>query len=59
MKAYGLHLGMWRDEDYGPQSKHRKMKAKNRREYRRLLHKEERNKTKRQINKDLEDLNNG
>lgn len=55
MKPYGLHFGMWRDEDYGPPSKYRKVKAKNRREYRRLLHKEARNKVKREIRKELDD----
>lgn len=53
MKAYGLHFGMWRDEDYGPSSKYCDMKSKKRREWRRILHKEERNRIKKLIRREL------
>jgi hypothetical protein len=40
MKPYGTELRLiWADEEYGPPSKYRKIKSKNRREWRRILHK--------------------
>ena len=51
MKPYGSEnqKWFWRDEEYGPSSKHCKMKSKNRREWRRILHKKGRNNSKKEI----------
>ena len=50
MKPYGTELRLiWADEEYGPSSKYRKMKSKNRREWRRILHKMGRSAGKKEI----------
>lgn len=49
MKPYGWKHGLWRSEDFGPSSKHRKMKSKNRRRSRQLLHKKARNTSDRNL----------
>ena len=49
MRPYGWRQTMWRDEDGGPTSKHRKMTSKNRQRERQLLHKSERARTKQEI----------
>ena len=49
MRPYGWKQRMWKDEDGGPTSKYRNLSSKKRKESRRLLHKSERNKIKREI----------
>lgn len=49
MKQYGWRRGLWRDEEYGPTSKHRNMSSKKRQHERRCLKKQERSRTKQQL----------
>ncbi len=48
MRAYGLRPGQWRDVEGGPPSRWAKLSAKQRKESRRLLHKQARNDAKRE-----------
>jgi len=50
MRAYGLRPCQFRDEEFGPQTKHApNIRSKNRRTSRRLLHKQGRNDAKRDL----------
>ena len=49
MFPYGLKPGEWRDEDCGPPSRCRKVKAKNRHESRRSMHKVARGQAKKAL----------
>ena len=49
MKPYGWRQHMWRDDDGGPTTKHRKLTAKSRHRDRQLLHKSERARTKAEL----------
>lgn len=54
MKAYG-DRGYWETEDYGPPSKMGKLSSKNRKESRRMLHKQGRIDGKEEICRELID----
>lgn len=56
MKPYGIKPGEWRSEDCGPPSKHRKIKSKNRRSSRRIMHKNARRNGIKDIQQRLEDV---
>lgn len=53
MRPYGWPQKEWRDESFGPTSKHCKMKAKNRREWRRVLSRMGRAEGRREIKRQL------
>lgn len=56
MKPYGTELRLiWTSEEYGPSSKYCKMKSKNRREWRRILHKMGRSAGRREMKGQLND----
>jgi hypothetical protein len=58
MKAYGTEhqRHFYRDEDFSPTSKYRKISSKNRIEWRRILHKKARNLNNRLLRKELFDI---
>lgn len=60
MQPYGVRgPHIYRDEEYGPQSKHASLSSNKKTKERRAAHKIEKAKTKRQIKKELENDNCG
>ncbi len=55
MSPYGRRRGDWCCEEFGPPSRIGKLKSKNRKSSRRLLHKQARNDVKKLIQKDKEE----
>jgi hypothetical protein len=55
MRPYGLRPAFDRGDDFGPPSKHRKLKSANRSRLRCLLHKQGRNDGRREIREQLKD----
>lgn len=55
MKPYGWHHLLWKDEDYGPSSKHCKLKSRKRHEWRRLLHKKGRSQQRKELEEQIQD----
>lgn len=55
MKPY-FPRRLWRDDEFGPTSKRRKLKSKNRREWRRIMSKKSRNQAKRDLNARIQDV---
>ena len=55
MFPYGFNPGDWRDEDWGPPSKYAELSSNKRSGYRRLMHKNARNKSKREITRMLDE----
>lgn len=54
MQPYGFNPGDWRSEDWGPASKYAELSSNKRSGYRRLMHKNARNKSKREITRELD-----
>lgn len=58
MFPYGFRPGDWKDEDWGPTSKYAELSSNKRSGYRRLMHKNARNKSKREITRMLDEYKN-